>query len=202
MSRAWIFSLLVICGLFASPQEWGARAQSLVSKHSWAELTPAQRQILAPLAMEWDTFEKSRQEKWLSIANRYPAMTPVEQQRVQKRMREWVALSPEQRQAARERYKDLRNAPAEEKQGLREKWETYRNLPEEEKRKLAESNKLKPAPPRSTSATRLAPHRRGVGMENPPTVKPSPASAPAAGSAAHGTSPAQTPASPSNGHQP
>ena len=150
------------------------------SQPEWAELTAHQREVLAPLANDWHTLEKQRKQKWLGIADRYAAMTPLEQQRVQKRMREWAALTPEQRKAARDRYKDLRNTPQPQKEALAQKWEEYRNLPDEEKRKLAASKAPKPLTPQ-TSGTRPAPIKKPVSsrslaasasqtVSNPPTA--------------------------------
>lgn len=105
---------------------------------SWAELSPEQRQLLAPLAREWDSLDGASRRKWLGIAKRYPTMKPEEQARVQRRLQEWIRLTPEQRNQARTQYKGLKDAPAAQKQVLREKWEQYKELPEEEKKRLAE----------------------------------------------------------------
>jgi hypothetical protein len=101
---------------------------------SWAQLTPAQRQILAPLAGEWDKMEPVRQKKWLEIAARYARMSPAEQQRMQTRMREWTQLTPEQRRIARESYARAKKLDADQKSA---KWDHYQSLPAEEKQKLA-----------------------------------------------------------------
>ena len=62
----------------------------------WSLLSAQQKTILAPLAGEWDRMENIRRKKWLGIAERYPAMKPDEQRRVQERMREWARReSPE-----------------------------------------------------------------------------------------------------------
>ena len=67
---------------------------------SWAELSPANRQVLAPLAPEWDSFDPQRKQKWLGIANHYPMLAPIEQQRVQQQMGAWAHLTPDQRRIA------------------------------------------------------------------------------------------------------
>lgn len=103
---------------------------------TWVELAPEQRQILAPLAGEWDNFEYSRRKKWIGIAQRYPAMNTEEQVRVQRRMVEWAKLSPEERTRAREKYKNLQRATAANKEAIRQKWQEYKDLPEEEKLRL------------------------------------------------------------------
>ena len=96
----------------------------------WAELTPQQREVLAPLSGEWDKLESYRRKKWLGIAKRYPAMSAEEQQRIQRRMKDWANLSPEERKQAREQYKTLQKVPPEKRQAVNQKWQEYKNLPD------------------------------------------------------------------------
>lgn len=103
---------------------------------AWAELTADQQQILDPLKIDWDTLSSSRKKTWIGIANRYPGMTPEEQQRVRNRMQKWAKLTPEQRHAARERYKSIGKLPPEKRDSLREQWAEYQALPPSEKRML------------------------------------------------------------------
>jgi hypothetical protein len=39
-----------------------------VSRPTWNELTPAQREALAPLQPEWDKLDRDRKRKWLEVA--------------------------------------------------------------------------------------------------------------------------------------
>lgn len=100
----------------------------------WTELSPAQQQALAPLAPEWDKLDSFRKNKWLAIGNKYAAMKPEEQQRVQERMRDWVKLTPEQRRIARESYARAKKLRPDQKT---EQWQRYQQLPEEQKQQLA-----------------------------------------------------------------
>jgi len=102
-------------------------------------LSEQQKQVLAPLAPEFDSMTEFRREKWVRIARRYPMMKPDEQQRLQTQMRTWAGLSQEQRRVARENYKKLSKLPPEKKLAMKQKWEEYQRLPDDEKRKLAES---------------------------------------------------------------
>ncbi|MDP1653499.1 MAG: DUF3106 domain-containing protein [Rhodocyclaceae bacterium] len=111
---------------------------------AWIELTQEQKQILAPLARDWDKMEAFRKKKWLGIAKRYPTMKPEEQARVQRRIKDWASLTPEQRTQARVQYKNLKTAPPERKEAIKEKWEQYSELPDEEKKRLAEKAARKP----------------------------------------------------------
>ncbi|MFZ2267225.1 MAG: DUF3106 domain-containing protein [Azonexus sp.] len=118
---------------------------------TWSQLDQQQKNILAPLAGNWDEMENIRRKKWLGIAERYPNLTPAEQGRVQVRMRDWAALTPAQRARVRNSYKDFKQLPADQKAAVRQKWEAYSNLPPEEKQRIRSSGKsaklLTPPPP-------------------------------------------------------
>ncbi|MFA7279063.1 MAG: DUF3106 domain-containing protein [Sterolibacterium sp.] len=134
---------------------------------TWTELSPQQREILAPLSGEWDKLESYRRKKWVGIAQRYPAMSAEEQQRLQLRMKTWASLSPEERTRAREQYKALQKVPAEQRQTVNQKWQEYKNLPDAEKerlKKLAATRKTQP----KSGASRVMPA---------PVQAPTPASA-------------------------
>jgi hypothetical protein len=105
---------------------------------AWTELTPAQREVLAPLAPEWDQMDTTRRKKWVAIADKYPKMKPQEQQRLQKRMRDWAALTPQQRAAAREKYQKLKQMKPDERKEVRTEWERYqRSLAQQQQRQGA-----------------------------------------------------------------
>ena len=104
-------------------------------KPLWRSLTPAQQAALQPLQGEWDQMDGVRKQKWLQLANRFAALKPEEQQRVQERMREWAKLTPEQRGAARLHFQEAKQLPAQDRQ---DRWNAYQALPPEKKRELAE----------------------------------------------------------------
>lgn len=137
--------LAVALWLFVSFSVHAAAPQK--KQPTWAELTQEQRQILAPLAPDWDKFDAQRRSKWLGIAKRYPAMTPEKQATVQRNMQPWAKLTAEERRAARERYKSLQKLPKDKRKSLAQKWEEYQRLPEEERKRLEAAGKApKPAP--------------------------------------------------------
>jgi len=144
---ALIIALCLACPVLAA-ESTGTRKPAVI-KPSWAELAPAQQTILAPLAKEWDSMDSARRRNWLRIAERYPKMKPTEQQRLQKRMRDWAQLTPAQRQAARENYLRLRKLSAEQRKQIQESWELYQNetvsAPESESRQGAAHDNPAPA---------------------------------------------------------
>jgi hypothetical protein len=94
-------------------------------KYSWAELNAEQQRVLAPLKVDWENLPLERRQKWIGIANRYPRMSQLEQDRVQRRMQRWANLSPEQRARARENYRRMAKASAEKRRRLRQQWAEY-----------------------------------------------------------------------------
>jgi hypothetical protein len=153
----------------------GAPAEApAVVKPTWNELTPSQKQILGPLAPEWDTMDARRKQKWLDISARMATRSPEEQARLQERMREWVKLTPEERRLARENYA---RAGHLERSHRSAKWEQYQQLPEEEKRRLAEEARARRnaanVPPRDL-ARPLPPVKKGP-PPCPPGLMPNPA---------------------------
>ena len=175
MARQLLAVLAVTLSLvFLSPA--GAAVVPTLRQPAWAELTPEQKQILAPLAGEWNALEVYRQKKWLGIAQRYSTLTPDEQARMQRRMTDWVKLSPEQRKAAREKYKSLKTAPPEQKEVLRQKWQEYKELPEEERLRLQEqAAKARPtAKPGKAVKTPLTPSAPAASLAPPATSAAAP----------------------------
>ena len=130
---------------------------------SWDELTPEQREILAPIAGEWSGFDAKRKQKWLRITKRYPKMTERERERLQTRMREWVSLTPEQRSAARSRYREFEQLPPERKATVRRKWQEYQREREEEARAAEAARTARPDP--EPGAEPLAPGSEALGLQ-------------------------------------
>jgi len=117
-------------------------ASSKKSGPTWDQLTPQQREVLAPIQSEWAGLDAARKRKWLGVAKRYPTMTQKEQARLQQRMREWVSLTPEERQAARTRYREFEQLSPDDRRAMREKWEAYQRQRKEEAAQKAEAARL------------------------------------------------------------
>ena len=109
----------------------------------WADLNAQQREILKPLAGDWDKLDETRRNKWVVVAKRYPTMPPEEQKRLQGRMADWARLTPEQRRVARENFQRTKALPPEQKKA---EWQQYQTLPETQKQRLAATvDERKPA---------------------------------------------------------
>ncbi|MFT3665832.1 DUF3106 domain-containing protein [Piscinibacter sp.] len=118
----------------------------------WRELSPAQRAALKPLERDWASIDEPRKQKWLEIANRYPAMPPAERERITARMSEWVKRSPAERGQARLNFQNARQITPEERQA---RWQAYQSLSPEERSRLAER-----AAPGRAAERRAGPARR------------------------------------------
>ncbi len=141
-----------------------AQAQTL-AQPKWSELSRERQQALQPLAGQWDTLDNTRRKKWIVVADRYPAMQPEEQKRMQSRMADWARLTPEQRRVARENYKKSKSLPSEQKIAG---WQQYQTLPDAQKQQLAataEQNK----PARQKAQQR---EREGTVKPMPPAKQP------------------------------
>lgn len=137
-----LIGLLLVVGLLA-----GGGAQAALPRFEqpeWSALTPEQREILAPLEKEWAEMDAFRRKKWLGIAQRFPSMTPAEQESLKRNMRDWARLAPEERRIAREKYQSLLRIAPEEREAIKQKWEEYSALSEQEKERLR--SKIPPQP--------------------------------------------------------
>jgi hypothetical protein len=103
---------------------------------TWAQLNDGQRQILNPLASEWDTLRPWQREKMLDIARDYPKMNSGKQDLVQKRLTNWSRMTPYERENARKSHQQFQTLSTDKKNELRQKWLEYQKLPESERARL------------------------------------------------------------------
>lgn len=143
------FLCLLFWGLAAIGSAW---ATGPVADAAWTKLTPAQRQILAPLQRDWANIDGPRRSKWLEVAARFPSMPADERERVQARMADWSHLTPAERSRARLQFQETRQVPADEREA---KWQAYQALSPEERRALAQ--RAKPVPLAAAAASAVKP---------------------------------------------
>jgi len=104
---------------------------------AWAQLNAEQRQVLKPLAAEWDTLRPWQRERMLDIARDYPKMSVSKQNLVQQRLSNWSRMTPYERENARKRHQQFQSLPADKKSELRKKWIEYQQLSAAERAKLS-----------------------------------------------------------------
>ena len=93
----------------------------------WSELSPAQLQVLAPFADQWNGLPITEKRAWADLARRFPKMQAAEQERVQRRISEWAALTPDQRRLARANYRLVKQQEVK-RENLIAEWETYQTM--------------------------------------------------------------------------
>lgn len=130
-SKLLISTLLSLAIFFSS-----ASAQAEDENVSWLQLSNEQRQVLNPLASEWDTLRPWQREKMLSIARDYPKMSADKQALVQKRLSNWSRMTPYERENARKKYQQFQALSADKKNELRKQWKEYQQLSESERARL------------------------------------------------------------------
>lgn len=118
------------------------------ARPTWNELSPAQREALAPLAGDWNTLDADRKQKWLEVAAKYPRLSPDGKRRLQERMAEYARLTPEQRKTARENFRRAYELPADQRQSA---LQHYQELDASERKALGEQAGKKAEPPRRST---------------------------------------------------
>jgi hypothetical protein len=152
IALALALACVALVAFAQSPAAGGGRSAptppataSEVAKPAWKDLSASQRDALAPLAKDWDGFDRSRKLKWLDVANKYPQLSPEGQKRLHERMVEFVKLTPEQKRTARTNFQRAYELPIEQRQSLVQQ---YQELPPEKKQALADKAGKKVEPPR------------------------------------------------------
>ena len=115
-----------------------AGATEPATQTTWAELSPAQRQALAPLQRDWSSIDAQRRAKWIELAARYPQLPAEERARMHDRMADWARLSPGERSRARLQFQQSRQLPATEREA---QWEAYQALSDDQRQALAQRAK-------------------------------------------------------------
>ena len=133
-----------------------ARVAPPSASSAWRQLTPMQRQALAPLGAQWSALTAQQQNKWLAISKNFTQLAVADQITMHARMADWVDLSPQQRNLARLNFNQLQSLPKEDKKA---KWEAYQALSTEEKRLLG-AGSVSPTKSAAPAAKLLEPHRR------------------------------------------
>lgn len=132
MPKSWMvkFLLLVIigAGLGALAQTLLFREKAplvLLHQSDWHWLSNNERMILRPLADKWGAMTSVQQQKWRAIAKKYPSLSEREQQKLQRRITRWAGVAPEQRAVARKKYQTYKKKKPEEQERLRSVWQRH-----------------------------------------------------------------------------
>lgn len=137
MNLRWpLAAVAAVCFAFgAMAQTATAPLAPLVPSKAWAQLTPQQKQVLAPLVSQWNELGTAERDQWLALAARYPTMQGEEQARFRTRLQEWAQMTPAQRLQARQGFLGAQKVTAAEREA---KWAAYQQLPVEKRQALQE----------------------------------------------------------------
>jgi hypothetical protein len=132
------FLLLVIigAGLGAIAQAKLFRGMAplvLLRQSDWLWLSTNERMILRPLAERWEAMSSVQQQKWRALAKKYPSLSEQEQQKLQRRMKRWAGVAPEQRAIARKKYQTYKLKKPEEQERLRSVWQRHQEAKTQDK---------------------------------------------------------------------
>jgi len=150
-----------------NPPESVTKVPTLSTSSSWGQLTPTQRQALAPLGAQWSALTTQQQAKWINLSKNFNKLTVEAQITMHSRMADWVDLSPQQRNLARLNFNQFQNLPSEDKKA---KWEAYQALPKEEKRLLSAGT----ASPTKSAAPTIKPLEAHRQVQTPVKASASP----------------------------
>jgi len=141
--RALVTAVAVLATLLFSSVAVGQTKAAPAAGPSWNQLSPQQREALAPLAGDWAAMPAENKRKWIEIANKYPQLSPEGKERLQARMAEFAKLTPEQKRTARENFQRAYELPRESRESAVQQFQA---LPEDQKKELSErSQQRKPA---------------------------------------------------------
>jgi Spy/CpxP family protein refolding chaperone len=155
----------LLAALMAAAASGIAPAAAQSARPTWNELTPAQREALAPLASDWASLDSDRKRKWLEVAAKYPNLSPDGKQKLHERMREFARLSPEQKRTARENFRRAYEVPAEQREATVQK---FQELPPDKKRELADRAAARPETTRRPKDLAVPPARPPAKTEPKP----------------------------------
>jgi hypothetical protein len=111
---ATLFGLGVSSSYAANPTDPGPR---------WESLSPEIKQVLAPVASDWESMPGFQRKRLVNAAKHYPKLSLEEQARFREQLPRWAKLPHEERKDARETYKKYHSLPQEQRDQLKKRWQ-------------------------------------------------------------------------------
>lgn len=140
--RHLAFVLLAATGLFAAcagalhAQDAPPLAHAQAAPRPWRSLSPAQRELLAPMQADWDALPPRRQAHMLDKTQHWLTLPPAQQRKIRERIARWHAMTPEQRHLARENMRKFHALPPEQREQLHHAYQQFQQLPPAQREKL------------------------------------------------------------------
>ena len=126
---ALILCIATLPARAAEPAPAKERTLLPLAQPLWNELSPSQRETLAPLAANWNGLPLAKKRSWLSLTEKMPSMMPEDRAKAQTRIREWASLTPDQRRMARNNYRLAKSLDRDERLAT---WESYNQMTPEQ----------------------------------------------------------------------
>ncbi|HEU4669577.1 MAG TPA: DUF3106 domain-containing protein [Dyella sp.] len=102
----------------------------------WQSLSPAQRDLLAPLHKDWDTLPPRRQAHMLEKSEHWLTLPPEQRERIRERIARWQAMSPEERRLARENMRKFHELPPDQRRELHQAFRQFQAMPPDRREQL------------------------------------------------------------------
>jgi Spy/CpxP family protein refolding chaperone len=142
------------------------RSQDSATSRPWRSLDADQRDVLAPLQKDWDTFSPRRQQRMLDKASRWVTLPEPRREEIRQRIDRWQKMTPAERDEARRNMQRFHDLTPEQRDELHAAFDRYRQLPADQRDALIRKwQQLSPAE-RERSLKQLGPD--SVLPPNPP----------------------------------
>ncbi len=99
----------------------------------WAALGEPAQSLLQPFEAQWNSWSPQEKRNWVSLAAKFPKLTPEQQVKVRSRIVDWAALTPAQRKLARANFRLARQLPSQERVS---QWQRYESMTPEQRKVL------------------------------------------------------------------
>jgi hypothetical protein len=113
-----------------------ASSQSMPTARPWSSLSPAQRDVLAPLQSAWDSLSPRRQGHLLKRAERWVTLPVQRRAAIREHIARWQQMTPEERAQARANRRKFHAMSPQQRAQLHATFEHIQQLPAAKSAKL------------------------------------------------------------------
>lgn len=103
----------------------------LSTRNDWSNLSPSERETLAPLVYYWQDIPPSERKYYRAMAADAAQVPPEVRERLSRNLEYWHLLTTPERNQARAAYVKFRSLPEEERRKLIDRWEAEQAAPAE-----------------------------------------------------------------------
>lgn len=132
----FVFALGSGVGALPAVAQRAPASATSAAPHPWSTLSPAQRDLLAPMQPRWDSIPPRHQAHMLERAKRWETFGPEEQAAVRKHLEHWEQMTPDERKRVRDNQRKFRELSPAQRAQLHETFKRFQQLPPAERDKL------------------------------------------------------------------